>query len=126
MAEFEELKNRGKFPKPRLTFPEHNKFHAIQTEAAGIKFSTKKEAKFYIELQARKHLGEIQYILRQVPFDLPGHYENGKVIRHFVDFAVCLPDGTFQFIEVKGRDLAMGKLKRRQTEEIYGIKIQVV
>jgi hypothetical protein len=119
--QFEALKNRakGKPVKP-------SKFHAVQTEMAGIKFSTKKEAKYYQELQARKHMGEIKYILRQVPFDLPGHFENGRVIRHFVDFAICLPDGTFQFIEVKGRDLALGKMKRLQVEEIYGTKIVVV
>ena len=30
------------------------------------------------------------------------------------------------FIEVKGRDLPLGKLKRRQAEDLYGIDIHVV
>jgi hypothetical protein len=131
MAEFEALKNRTKDRGKALSYNPvgqnpPNKFHAVKTQAAGIKFSTKKEAKFYMELLARKQLGEFKYILRQIPFDLPGHYDNGKIIRHFVDFAVCQKDDTFLFIEVKGRDLSLGKLKRKQTEEIYNIKIMVV
>ena len=124
MAECTALKNRAATAYP--PFPASSKFHAVQTEISGIKFSTKKEARFYQELQARKHIGEIKFILRQVPFDLPGHYDNGKIIRHFVDFAICRNDDTFQFIEVKGRDLPMGKLKRRQVEELYKIHIVVV
>jgi hypothetical protein len=100
--EFEALKNRAK-ARP-LPEPLPNKFNAKMTETAGIKFATKKEAAYFRELQARQHMGEIKYFLRQVPFDLPGHYDNGKVVRHFVDFAICRPDGTFQFVEVKGRD----------------------
>ena len=35
-------------------------------------------------------------------------------------------DGGIEYIEVKGRDLELGKMKRRQCEEIYGIHIEVV
>jgi len=103
-----------------------SKYNAVPTEVAGIRFATKKEAEFYELLLAKKKAGEIKYILRQVPFDLPGHYDNGKVIRHYVDFAVCMPDGTFEFFEVKGRDLPLGKMKRLQVEDLYDIKIHLV
>ena len=58
--------------------------------------------------------------------DLPGHYDNGRIVRHYVDFMVCLPDDTFRYLEVKGRDLPMGKLKRKQVEDIYKIQIELV
>jgi hypothetical protein len=96
------------------------------TEAEGIKFHSKKEAKVFRELQARQHAKEIKFILMQVPFLLPGKDDRGKRTRHYLDFMVIRTDGQIEYIEVKGRDLPMGKLKRRQVEEIYGIKIVVV
>ena len=124
MAEFEALKNRAGAPYP--PFPAKNKFHAKITEAEGIKFGSKKEAAQFRELQARQHAGEIKFFLLQVPFLLPGVAENGKRTRHYLDFMAVRMDGQIEYIEVKGRDLPMGKLKRRQVEELYGIKIQVV
>lgn len=126
MADVEALLNRRKIP-PLFQPPKiNNKFHAKITEAEGIKFGSKKEAQQFRELQARQHAGEIKFFLLQVPFLLPGVAENGKRTRHYLDFMAIRTDGQIEYIEVKGRDLPMGKLKRRQTEELYGIKIQVV
>lgn len=130
MAEFEALKNsrqtlRSLFP----TLPKSdkdNKFHAKITEAEGIKFSSKKEARVFRELQARQHMKDIKFFLMQVPFLLPGVADNGKRTRHYLDFMAIRTDGQIEYIEVKGRDLPMGKLKRRMVEELYNIKIQVV
>jgi hypothetical protein len=124
IAELEALKNRAGAPYP--SFPKSNKFHAKITEADGIRFHSKKEARIFRELQARQHMKEIKFFLMQVPFLLPGVSDNGKRTRHYLDFMAIRDDGEIEYIEVKGRDLPMGKLKRRQTEELYGIKIQVV
>jgi len=126
MAEFEALKNRNRAGAPYPPFPTTNKFHAKITEAEGIKFGSKKEAAQFRELQARQHAGEIKFFLLQVPFLLPGVADNGKRTRHYLDFMAIRKDGQIEYIEVKGRDLPMGKLKRRQVEELYGIKIIVV
>ena len=123
MAEFEALKNRNKIP-PGLSH--YNKFHAKTTEADGIKFGSKKEARIFRELQARQHNGELKFFLLQVPFILPGKTDSGRRFKHYLDFMAVRHDGEIEYIEVKGRDLPMGKLKRRQVEELYGIKIQVV
>lgn len=123
MAEFEALKNRNKIP-PGLSH--YNKFHAKTTEADGIKFGSKKEARIFRELQARQHNGELKYFLCQVPFLLPGKTDSGRRFKHYLDFMAIRNDGQIEYIEVKGRDLPMGKLKRRQCEEIYGIHIEVV
>lgn len=124
MAELEALKNRAGAAYP--PFPSQNKFHAKVAEAEGIKFHSKKEARQFRELQARQHNGEIKFFLMQVPFLLPGIADNGKRTRHYLDFMAIRNDGQIEYIEVKGRDLALGKLKRRMVEELYNIKIQVV
>lgn len=122
MAEFENLKNRNKLN----PLPVTNKHHSIITEADGIKFGSKKEARIFRELQARQHNGELKYFLCQVPFLLPGKTDSGRRFKHYLDFMAIRSDGGIEYIEVKGRDLELGKMKRRQCEEIYGIHIEVV
>jgi hypothetical protein len=105
---------------------QQNKMRAVICDADGIKFPSKKHRNHYLLLKAMQFAGEIKFILREIPFDLPGHYDNGRIVRHYVDFMVCLPDDTFRYLEVKGRDLPMGKLKRKQVEDIYKIQIELV
>ncbi|MDZ4341329.1 MAG: DUF1064 domain-containing protein [Candidatus Binatia bacterium] len=100
-----------------------SKFNAVICEADRLKFPSKKHRAFYLRLRAEQQAGAIKFFLREVPFDLPGQYDNGRVVRHYVDFAVIHNDGTVSWHEVKGRDLPMGKLKRAQVEELYGIKV---
>ena len=97
-----------------------HKFNAVRTEIDGVKFGSKKEARFYSDLLLRKRAGEVVFFLMQVPFYLPGN------VKYRLDFMVFKADGEIEFIEVKGMDLAMGKLKRKQTEALYPIKIEVV
>ncbi len=123
MAEYEALKKRNIKATIRLR---PGKFNAVICEADNMHFPSKKHRSFYLGLQAQKKAGMLKFFLREVAFDLPGHYDNGKIVRHFVDFGICQNDDTFRWVEVKGRDLAMGKLKRKQVEEIYGIRIEVI
>ena len=111
---------------PAFTRKSSNKHRNIISEADKIKFPSKKHRGHYLLLKAMQQAGEIKFFLREVPFDLPGHYKNGRVIRHYVDFGVCQNDGTFLWQEVKGRDLAVGKIKRLQVEELYGITINLI
>ena len=130
--EVKRMQQRLKLPKklsapdPVFTRQSGNKYRNVICEADHIKFPSKKHRQHYLLLKALQQAGEIRFFLREIPFDLPGHYENGRVIRHYVDFAVCQNDGSFRWAEVKGRDLAIGKLKRAQVEEIYDIKIEVI
>ena len=134
IAEFEALQKRLKMPAgnpvisaiPAYEQKSSNKHRNVICEADKIKFKSKRERAHFLLLKAMQQTGEIRFFLRQVAFDLIGYYANGRIIRHFVDFGVCQNDGTFRWVEVKGRDLDKGKIKRLQTEEIYGIKIEVV
>ena len=100
--------------------PAPSKMGNIVTIVEGIRFQSKAEGKYATNLNLLVKAGAIKFYLRQVGFDLPGHS------RHFVDFLIFYPDGTWKFVEAKGRDLPLGKLKRRQVEEIYGISVKMV
>lgn len=96
-----------------------HKFGAVRCERDNIKFPSKLERAVYDELVRLRKKGDIIFFLRQIPFDLPGGY------KHFVDFLIFVEQNCY-FIEVKGRDLSLGKLKREQVEDIYNLTIHVV
>ncbi len=110
----------------------HNKYHAERVEVGGRTLSSKKEARQVQELELRKAAGDIDFWLEQVSFPLPGIFTDSKGrqrrARHQLDFITFKKVGELyrvEFLETKGRDLPMGKLKRLQTEAIYHLKIEV-
>ena len=97
----------------------YHKFKAIQTEVDGIKFLSKKEARYYSELKLRMLAGEVIFFLRQTPFHLTGN------VTYRVDFTEFHSDGTIHFVDVKGLQTPMFKLKKKQVEALYPIKIEI-
>jgi hypothetical protein len=101
-----------------------SKYRAIPTTIDGIRFHSKKEAEYYKRLKFLRSKGEIDRFHPQITFLLPGG------MRHHVDFQVITktPVGyeIVEYHEVKGRDTPIGKLKRKQCEEIYGIEIKLI
>jgi hypothetical protein len=103
-----------------------SKFKNKPTTIDGYRFHSIKEANYYKMLKDQQSKGEIARFHPQVCFLLPGG------IKHFVDFMVITPisigghDFFIDYIEVKGRDTPMGKLKRKQCEDIYKIEITVI
>lgn len=96
-----------------------NKYNAKPTHVDGIRFDSKKEAEYYKTLKLIKASGEIVMLLRQTPFHLPA----GVIYR--LDFIEFWANGDVVFTDVKGRDTAISKLKRKQVEEIYHIEIKL-
>jgi hypothetical protein len=47
-------------------------------------------------------------------------------VRHFIDYVLFHVDDTVEFVEIKGRDLPIGKMKRKQVEDLYNIDITVI
>lgn len=90
-----------------------HKFNAIKTEFDGIKFDSKKEAKYYGELKLRQMAGEVVGFFRQVPLHLPG----GVIYR--LDFFVFLSDGTCEGVEVKGYETPEWKTKKKLVDALY-------
>lgn len=124
MEEFKALQNRIKTPsgKPVVSaIPEYtrkSKLNSVITIEDGIKFRSKKEAKYYQELKARVHLGEVKFFLRQVPIYLPG---NTKYVIDFVEFWT---NGSVHWIDVKGMRTPAYKRNKKQVEALYPILIE--
>lgn len=116
-AELLSLKRRN-LKVPLCRTPRH-KFKAKPSDADGIRFASKKERSYYTGLKLRQNNGEVLFFLRQAPFHLPGN------IRHVIDFIEFWTDGTVHFVEIKGFDTPLGKLKRKQVMDIYPITIEV-
>ena len=97
-----------------------HKFNAVKTELDGIKFDSKKESAYYVDLKIRQKAGEIVFFLRQTPFHLPGG------VTYRVDFTEFHADGTVHFIEVKGYDTPAQKSKRKIVEALYPVKFELI
>jgi hypothetical protein len=97
-----------------------HKYGAKSTVVNGLRFASKKEARYYQELLIRVKAGEVIFFLMQTPFHLAGG------VKYVCDFQEFHADGSVHFIEVKGFDTPMGKAKRKLTEGTYPVKIEVV
>ena len=103
----------------KLTQVRH-KFKAQSVNDDGHHFASKLEHAYYCHLKLLQRANAVLFFLRQVPFSLPG----GS--KYVCDFQVFCMDGSVEFIEVKGLDTPTGKLKLKQVEELYPVKIKVV
>lgn len=101
-----------------------SKYRAVPTKIDGIRFHSKKEARYYQELVLKQSRGEIARFHRQVIFDLPGG------IKYLVDFMVInncrMAFDLIEYIDVKGYMTQVSKIKIKQVEDIYGIEIKLV
>ena len=86
----------------------------------GITFASKAEARYYRELCLAQQAGTVLMFLLQVPIRLPGG------TKYVCDFVVFYPDGQVRWLDVKGRETDMFKLKKKQVEDLYPIEIEVV
>uniref|UniRef100_A0A6H1ZLG8 DUF1064 domain-containing protein n=1 Tax=viral metagenome TaxID=1070528 RepID=A0A6H1ZLG8_9ZZZZ len=96
-----------------------HKFNAVRTELDGIKFDSKKEAQYYIELKMKVRAGIVLFYLRQVPLHLPG---NAKYVVDFLEFHT---DGTVHFTDVKGMLTKDFILKKKIVEALYPVEIEI-
>lgn len=95
-----------------------NKYGNQVTHVDGIRFDSKREARYYTQLKLRQQAGEVSYWLRQVPLHLPGG------TRYVVDFLVFYADGRApEYVDVKGRQTQTFRVKKREVEHHYPIKV---
>ena len=86
----------------------------------GIRFDSKREARYYERLKLRVAAGELLYFLRQVPIHMPGG------TRLVVDFQEFHADGSVHYVDAKGRETKEFKIKRREVQHHYPIRIELV
>jgi len=96
------------------------KYNASPTVVDGIRFDSKREAKYYSQLKLRQAAGEVLFFLRQVPLHLPG---GTKLVVDFLEFHA---DGSAHFVDVKGMETDVFKLKKREVEAQYPIEVEIV
>lgn len=94
-----------------------HKFHAIRTEVDGIKFASKREARHYSDLCLAQRAGQLLFFLRQVPFHLDAN------VKYVCDFLEFWRGGEVRFVDVKGFRTPMYRLKLKQVEAKYPVKI---
>jgi hypothetical protein len=104
----------------RHQYKDFHKYNAKPTIVDGIRFDSKKEAEYYVELKLRVSQGEVKFFLRQVPIHLTGG------VRFIIDFQEFHADGTVHFVDVKGVQTAVFKIKKTQAEALYPITIEIV
>lgn len=90
------------------------------TMVDGIRFDSKKEAAYFEQLKLRQRGGEVHFWLRQVPIHLPGG------TKYVLDFLVFLRSGEVQFVDVKGRETKEFRIKKREVEHHYPIRILLI
>jgi len=95
-----------------------HKFNAKPTDYQGVRYASKKEAHYAMELDLRVKAGEVLFYLSQVPFDLPGN------TKYRADFMEFWADGSVHIIDVKGLRTPEYKTKKRMVEALYPVKIE--
>ena len=105
---------RGEKSRPKKKSKYHNR--AVMLD--GKWFHSEKEGRRYLDLKLARKTGDAIRYLRQVPFELPGG------VKYFLDFLVFWRDGRVSFEDVKGYKTQTYKIKKKQVEKIYKIKIE--
>lgn len=95
----------------------YHKFKNQPTEVEGVRFQSKKEAKYYQDLCLARRSGDLLFFLRQVPFHLPGG------VRYIVDFVEFWKSGETRFVDVKGFKTPTYQMKKKIVESEYPVEI---
>lgn len=89
-----------------------NKYGAKQTEYAGTLYASAREAAYAAELDARMRAGHVRNWLRcSLPIVLVDAGRKSERITYLPDFYVLFPDMTTEYVEVKGLETPVWKLK---------------
>lgn len=114
------LRARARFLGGQTVKRPRHKFGAERTEANGREYASKAEARYAQGLALHQQSGQLLFWLEQVPIALPGK------TKYVVDFVEFWSDGDVKFVDVKGVETQLFRLKKRQVEEIYPFEIEVV
>ena len=109
-----------------------SKFNNVKSEIDGHTFDSNKEAEFYGSLKLKKNAGLIKDFNIQVQYDIL--VNNIHIAYYYLDFKIENNDGSFEYIDIKGKDKKSNKfiktgvfaLKKRLVEAIYNIKITMI
>ena len=98
-----------------------NKYRNIKTIVDGIKFDSKKEARFYITLKSLQSAKKVISFIRQVKY--PISVNGVKICTYIADFLVTWEYGRSEVIDVKGIKTPIYRLKKKLVKACYNIDI---
>jgi len=106
--------------------PKRNKYGAVKTQVDGIWFDSKREAEYYGELKLREAAGEI--VLQEIHPKFPIVHNGALICVVELDFQYLAKTngGEFVYVDVKGVDTGLSRLKRKLVEAFYSIVVEVV
>lgn len=94
-----------------------NKYHSKTTQVGGHTYHSKLEAAYAEELGIRLLAKDIKGWERQVKLDL--RVNGTHIANYFIDFIVTHNDGRREFVEVKGFETEVWKMKWRILETTF-------
>lgn len=109
-----------------------SKYRNVKVEVGGVRFDSKREADYWLGLQAREAAGEIRDVRRQVVFGLfaPLHDAPGMtalVASYIADFTyVVVATGALAIVDTKGFRTRLYALKKKWLAIQSGLVIEEV
>lgn len=128
-AEIKALIDSGKarFDGTRLVMleqiPAKSKYGNKETEVGGHKFDSRKEARFFLQLQQDP---TVKSIRTQVKYELIPKQQGERACSYVADFVVEYHDGRTVVYDVKGMKTDVYRIKRKLMLWVHGIQIQEV
>lgn len=109
-----------------------NKYRNTKTEAYGMTFDSKAEARRYGELLMLENIYVIRVLRRQVPYELApsvrlhGEKRKRPALRYIADFEYFdVATGKTVVEDTKGMDTPMSRLKRHLMATVRGIEVRL-
>lgn len=100
------------------------KYRAIRTKIDGISFDSKAESYHYLILRALLDSEKIDEL--KVHPRYPIRINSVLVCHVELDFEYKDEEGNTHYVDVKGTDTAMSKLKRKMVEAYHNITVEIV
>ena len=97
-----------------------NKYGAKKTEYNGSRYDSKYEAQIAQDLDLRLRTGDIKHVEKQVKIPLEAYGKH--IANYFIDFVVTHNDGHLEYLEVKGLEMPVWKMKWKMLEAKLAIE----
>lgn len=130
LQEAKEKKLIKSYKLPKLEPEKCGRYVSFRPIIDGIKFDSGLEAEFYLYLLEKLKNKEIKKFESQVDYELLPNYKIGKKKRHGVkyvaDFVVTYLDGHTAVYDVKGKETADFKIKKKMFEYKYKVELNCI
>ncbi len=113
MAEYKQMQKKSKQSKMK------NKICRSE-DILDLKLDSLGERAYYNYLKRQIKTGRVTHFHTQVPIRLPGN------TKYVIDFLVFYADGGYEYIDFKGMVTSTFKLKLKQVQAMYPLKVRCV